>query len=828
MKNGKKITVNQIALANFRHNRGRNLLCGIAVMLTTFLIFVVLTVGNAMIGAQRAAVNESYPTWHIMYRQVSEENAEKLKLHSEIETLGMREDFGQIVDDDATIILISMDETGIELNKTELLEGNFPKEKNDIVLSEGILEELGIQAQIGDTVTIPYQLYEEGGRGDLKEDQFKICGLFETGAVNQEQKSYPAMASMEYMKSQVPEAEREYRVLFRLADADAMTTDQIEERAEQIASDFGVGKENVVDNAEYLVSNYTDPAIFAGIAVVVLIVVLAGILTIYSIYYVSMIPKVQEYGKLKALGATKKQVRQIVFREGMLTVTAAVPVGLLISTCAAGMILSAITGASEGTNEFAKLEVELIRAGKIQILFPWIYVLTIVTTFFTALLSFMKPMRTAAKVSPVEAMRYNGDSVSRKKRRKGYRDLTIFRLVKANLSRNKKRTAITMVTLGATGILVMVIATILSCCDPKELAKEDIESDFRLELDTWSGDKLNPDRDWRVMQQDNPMDETFLAQVQSVPGVTEVRVKKIMTGELPDYVYPGEESGWTTSVTGVGEEYAETLEKGITDGNVSYEELQKGNKIIADKTFLYWFPDVKVGDQIRMSLYNGEEIVEKTFEVAAIGAYSHAFAETDFLLPASVLDELSDYNLNYYYEVTVEKAHKEEAYQQLEMLADATGRMEWNSYEAYERQWEGSVNFMSAAAYAFLFILGGICLMNLVNTMLNSIHTRRRELGMIQAIGMSEKQLIRMLQIEGLFYTIGTLVVSLGIGSLAGYGVFLYAETKNMMNIRVYHYPIVQAVILAVVVAAVQMLLTYAISRSFRRQSLIDRVRYSE
>ena len=118
--------------------------------------------------------------------------------------------------------------------------------------------------------------------------------------------------------------------------------------------------------------------------------------------------------------------------------------------------------------------------------------------------------------------------------------------------------------------------------------------------------------------------------------------------------------------------------------------------------------------------------------------------------------------------------------------------------------------------------------MNLVNTMINSVYTRRRELGIIQAIGMSEKQLVRMMQLEGIFYTAGTLLVALGLGSLAGYGVFLYAKAENMMNITVYHYPAFPAVVLAVAVAALQMILTYAVSRNFRRMSLIDRIRYSE
>ena len=94
---------------------------------------------------------------------------------------------------------------------------------------------------------------------------------------------------------------------------------------------------------------------------------------------------------------------------------------------------------------------------------------------------------------------------------------------------------------------------------------------------------------------------------------------------------------------------------------------------------------------------------------------------------------------------------------------------------------------------------------------------------MIQAIGMSEKQLIRMLQLEGIIYTLGTLAVSVGIGSLVGYGAFLYAKTKHM-----YHFPVVPAVLLICVVAFLQVLLTYGVSANFRKLSLIDRIRYAE
>lgn len=98
-------TVTKTALANVKQNKGRNFLCGCAIALTTFLIFVVLTVGYGMIRVQLASVDAYYPTYHIMFRQVSEKNTKALQVHNDIEEIGLRMDLGQIIDDDATIIM---------------------------------------------------------------------------------------------------------------------------------------------------------------------------------------------------------------------------------------------------------------------------------------------------------------------------------------------------------------------------------------------------------------------------------------------------------------------------------------------------------------------------------------------------------------------------------------------------------------------------------------------------------------------------------------------------------------------------------------------------
>ena len=380
-------TVTKTALANVKQNKGRNFLCGCAIALTTFLIFVVLTVGYGMIRVQLASVDAYYPTYHIMFRQVSEKNTKALQVHNDIEEIGLRMDLGQIIDDDATIIMTAMDNNGIRLNKAELEEGTFPKNEKDIVVSKGVLEELGIQGKLGDEITIPYQIYEKDGMGYAKEDTFRICGFMESSDLNKEKKMYFVMNSMEYAKQMIPEADREYRVMFRLADAEHMTTDEIEERGKEIGEDFGVPEGNVVENREYLVANYTDPSFVKGMIVVIVMVVLAGILTIYSIYYVSMIPKVQEYGKLKAIGSTKRQIRQMVFREGMLVTALALPVGLLISSFLSRWIMKQMITFMAGEDPLMQVAAELVKNGEVSLLHWWIYAITIMAVLFTSAVS---------------------------------------------------------------------------------------------------------------------------------------------------------------------------------------------------------------------------------------------------------------------------------------------------------------------------------------------------------------------------------------------------------------------------------------------------------
>ena len=99
---------------------------------------------------------------------------------------------------------------------------------------------------------------------------------------------------------------------------------------------------------------------------------------------------------------------------------------------------------------------------------------------------------------------------------------------------------------------------------------------------------------------------------------------------------------------------------------------------------------------------------------------------------------------------------------------------------------------------------------------------------MIQAIGLSERQLVKMLNLEGMFYTLGTLFCSVSLGSLGGYAFFLYARENHIMGIQYFHYPTPAVLVLITVMVLFQVILSTVIGKSMKKESLIERIRFSE
>lgn len=815
----------RVAYCNMRHYKSKNILIGIAIILTTLLLFVIPSIGKDMVEVNFAVINKIYPTWHALYRNVDESTVMKLAAHHDVKTYGLRSDAGYMNLEDATVSMMYMDRTGMELYKVKLKEGQLPQKENDIVVSKGILEALGQNGKIGDTITVPYQILKDDGLDYTKEKDFRICGFLADNESSKEQKQYTSLVSEAFLKAEIPVEQVKYRFLLQVNGQKGNTTADYTETIQNIARQFGISEDDMNINKEYLAANYVDPATIPVIVGIMLIVVLAGIITIYSVYYVSMNQRVREFGKLKAIGATKRQLRQIVLREGMGVALFAIPIGLLIGTVAVKVVLLQFVEHAKDSNVLITEAYKVVAKGEVQLYYWWIYLLAIAVTLCTVYLSLMKPMRMAAKVSEIEAMRYQGGSKRQKSSRKGYQFLNIGRLTKRNLAENKKKSTITIVSMAVTGIFVMMVATVLSCANPMESAKSSIVGQYEISPIVESGNKEHPEYEWAEVQKNNPLNEGLKQQIEELDGVERVDVftaLKVSGG-------PFEEKIGTEFINGVPEEYAEELKKGITEGNVTYEELKSGDKVILDRALLHWYPDIKVGDKLKLNIHDGDNTFKKEIEVAAIGEYGTGLTNYNCLIMAKEgAEKLTINNSSSYFQVIADKDYDEALEASLQAIVDGSGRLQMRTWKNEYDTWENAIQMTRGACYAFIIILAAISIMNLINTMINSVHVRKKELGMMQAIGMSDRQLMKMLQLEGIFYTVGTLIISIGVGSLAGYPLFLYAKRTGMFDISTYHYPVTAAIIIILTLFVIQMLLAIFIAKSVRKDSLIERIRFSE
>ncbi len=821
--------VTKIAFANMKYHKSRNILTGIAVFLTTLLLFLVPTIGLDMILAEFEIVNEVYPTWHAAYQDVDEKTAQSIVLHQGISRSGLRCDVGSVAIDEkwgreCRLQLFYFDENAADMCKERLISGRMPQKENEIVLSGAALVLLNQSGRVGDTVTIPVQIARDGGLDYAEEKEFVICGMTNEGMPEKgETASYWALVSEDFMKEELAD-ELRYSVLVQIGARENVTSDAIERTIFAIAEQFGIPERNVNLNSSYLNANYVDPAAAGIIAAVMAVIILAGIITIYGIYYVSMGQKIREFGRLSALGATKRQLRQIVLREGLWMAVFAVPAGLAAGALLVKPLLLLLARiAQPGENVPAVMYREIIEGHRIALLHGELALGAAAIAFFTAWVSLLKPMKIVQKAAEAEAMRGAGQTIRRKRR--PIRGNVARHLAANQIFSNKKRSLLIICSMGMTGILIMMMASLFASASPEQRTDEECAGEYEISVYTEEGNKEHPEYAWSAIQQDNPLTDELRGQIEALDGVTSVDAVSFYYVDI-DGIEETEEGNM--AICGVPESYLAELEDTLIEGEFSYEELKSGDAVIVTLLDTYWYPQLQNKSSIKAVLHDGEQTVQKEFKIAAVCDSQRQMFYGCLIMEKEAADRLCRSLSDRYLIVNAKKDYDEELDRQIRELAHSSRLLSVTSRQENLEYNRRMFSLIAGACYVLLGVLSLICIMNLINVMLNSVYARRKELAMLQAVGMTDRQLQRMLLREGLFYTAGTLVLALGAGSLLGYGVFLVAKEEMILSIRTFSYPFPAAAVMIAVLVLVQVFLSVLLSRSVKEESLIERIRFSE
>lgn len=783
-ENDTSAVIKKLAKRNLKADKSRNILIIITIALAACLVMATTLYFFA---SQRASLNDAAGRYQAVIDEVDDDTLAKLVNDDRLQ-VGVSHLLGLVSYGDYKLTVRSMDETLMKLAKYPDLEGTLPESANEIAVTKAFLDRAGLSKFVGDTVSL--------NLGD-GEKEYILCGILPVENAN-----YSVFVSRSYIENKV--GAPAYSAYVRLNKSDGWNKSALQAELSALCGELGIQPEQIQFSTYYfsLIEQRSSQYV-AIIALISLIVALVCTLVIYSLFYVSIARKTNEYGKLRTIGITGRQMKRIVFREGISLSLTGIPIGISVGTMA-GYIL-----VPKGFNTLMVLVIAAITA-----LFVYLCVMIAV----------IKPARTAARVTPIEAVRYaaGNNDVAFKHTKALHRSLSAKNLAFLNFARNKKKTALTVLSLGVCGILLMASSAYFNSIDPLEMARRSFPyGEIRLELGDY-GPQAHNSEQYVELQTSNPLTEDFIGSIREIDGVESV---KTYQGTVLDVRMP---TGDREPI--VSESYTpdsrKMLEQYLVDGTADYQELLSNNGIIIEngpqweETFGW---NVSVGDDLEIEA-GGQTWKLKVMGIVdaniPYGGYDTLFIPLELLLEMVPVE-----NLNYQFIVDTDDSKWETVKDEIQKIIPATSHLYVSTLDEWVGAYRDKLLNYRIPVYVFVMFIGVFGIINLLNTLITNILTRKRELGVLQAVGLSRKQLSEMLLTEGLFYTFGVLLLSVSFGTLMGHLLCTVFSAMSLFGKVSYHFPTFEMFSFFLLMLAVQMLFSYLSIRQIKKRSLVDQIR---
>ena len=623
--------------------------------------------------------------------------------------------------------------------------------------------------------------------------------------------SYVVFGSQDFYNERVAEGDRQYNIYFTLSDSANVSMNNVAPVIKEIADSCGIDQKNVIINDLYLqwvLQPSYEMIVVCG--TLILGIVLFSVVVIYNIFQVGIAQKVQEYGKIKALGATRKQMKQLIFREGILLAVPSIPLGLLFGFLIAKVSFNWLV-------EQGNLVSSGIKNHQVPLFSLTIMLICIFVSFLTVVLALRKPMKIVSRISPIEATRYLDESKTQKQgRRKGRKDVTVFSMAMANVTGNPKRTIATILTMGLSCVLFVIISNYVGNIDTEHEARIAINhGQFELQLDySRNYDEAYPENNLDTILTDNPLNDSLIEEIKSIPGVTDVMTREIVSVNLNGTRFPADI---------VSKNDFDFMRQDRDIGSMDYDQAVKNGEIFFGWSAWMEQDGYAPGESIVFDFENGSETYTYQGKIAG----SFVSADTYLVIPEGVYRSMNPRGTAYgYLWVDCDKKDVASVEQSLNTLISNTSHIKMDTYHAQLQYAEYTSRMMKLGCYLFMAIVGLIGFMNLANTMIINITTKKQEYGVLQAVGMTNKQLNLSLQIQGLIFTVGTICVALAAGLPLGYALFSYAKHNGIFGMNVYHVPLIPILVMILLVGILQIVLSCVLSSNLKKETLVERIRY--
>lgn len=702
-------------------------------------------------------------------------------------------------------------------------EGRLPTAAGEIALPEDALQYLDLDVAIGDTITLPLEITLINNTAPAYEyiASFCLTGILESNYIGYTTGTVMGIVGEGSAVQLLPEQYLVYSTDFKTE-----SNTQFQTIVYELADALAVPEENIQYNwvlldalgVPYDKQGASDTGFgfsFMTVACVLVgaLLLLAAGLVIYNILKVSVTKRIREFGTLRAIGGSRKQLYLLVTVQLLLLCGLGLPIGLLAGVMSAKGILMTVTGS---------LNPELFMAASTEELNTAIsasgngeglsLIVSVIITLLFAVAAAFPAARYAARVSPTVAMR--GQSAQVKRHNRKQRKIRNFEayFARLNLKRSRGRTMITIVSIVMSITVFVALQSFSGLLDASRNIQTMHTGDYAITNKTVG---ISPDAVDAVRKHD-PVKNLF---------TTKLTVwTQDENGVFPAQLDFSLQSWETLHMVALDPDRLASCVAGLSAQDES--DLLNGTACLIKNPIPFSF-DGEVAECTNFEVDDVLTVNGQKMRVVGIVDSPITINNAGFMNGVQIIGSDALYSAatgqDYYSEIypALRDEAESDAFETwLDGWCQENPGTHWLSYQQTDAQLAESFEQINLLCWGLILFIGMIGVLNIINTVYTNIHTRINEIGMQRAIGMSIKSLYKTFLWEGAYYGLFASVA----GAVFGYicSILIGAATTDVLQfVAVPIVPILQATIVSVLACLVA---TAIPLRSIAKMSIVKSI----
>ena len=853
----------KLTIKNLKLNKKRTIVTIIGIMLSVALVTAVATMYAS--GLKSLIIYEKYikGDFHAEFMDVPSDDVKNIKNNNGVEDVYLTKEIGYAPLKDSKnsgkpyAYVMGFDKGALENLSIRLTSGRLPQNEDEIIIPThlktngrmDIENNKEITLEVGERVSGTYKLNQYVGYDadnekiiNTKQKTYKIVGVYERSATNIEPyiaPGYTFITSIDdnnftgnvnvYAKYNKVGSKNHIKVTADIIGVNADVLNKYyygsfdnEEELINVREELDKARYGTDFNS-YLIALETDPIRNSGIGnlgyvviVVCIIIVFTSVFCIKNSFDISITEKIKQYGMIRSIGATKKQIKNNVFYEATILGLIGIPLGLLLGFIASYILII-----------ICNILLNDLLTGGINMVLSYSvisYIVAIILGIITIYLSALKSARKASKISPIDSIRNSANLKLKSKKLKTPKLINkIFgvggEISYKNIKRNKKSYRTTIVSL-TISVLVFIALTYFMNAFMSEIKQEVNATEYNINYYIKNNEEKNIiNKINQTVKLDNIKNYSI---IRTTNGTFNNPKYNIEHENINDNIYIVSigEKAYKKYLKSLNLNYDDVKDKGILVDEIKYS-VNKGDKIVNKQDRLYKY---NKGDIVSMNLYIEPNETNINLSVGAISdvrpfGIQKNTEEVYFVVSDEYYDKIN--GGSQYYNVYFDSSNASKLQDDIDKILKDE-RYSVDNKEENVRIMRNLILLIGIFLYGFITVIILISVTNIFNTITTSMELRKPEFAMLKSVGMTSKEFNRMIRLESIFVCIKSLIFGIPIGLAISYVIYLLLSQNEDLKFEVPFNGIIISSIF--VLLLISILMKYSISK-INKQNTIETIR---